>query len=195
MNNNWTSRFRRPPPRGQPNVLCEWPLIASEQLALNIANQITHLDFDISAFKKIRNDLSTKRFDDYKNLLEILREKISKDWLRANDLARKKGASGWLGCLPLKREDFVARAICRADTNILTWWTFDFRNFWHRSRPKVAFSLRWFFLLDNYLVSHYLLCNLYSFISRSYSSGASRMRTGQGICVPRQGILGHFRLF
>ena len=29
-NNNWTSIFRRPPlPRGQPDIICEWPLSAS----------------------------------------------------------------------------------------------------------------------------------------------------------------------
>ena len=28
-------------------------------------------------------------------------------FLQLNDLGRKKGASSWLGCLPLKREDFV----------------------------------------------------------------------------------------
>ena len=42
-----------------------------------------------------------------------------------------------------------------------------------------------------------LWCRLiYYFIGRKfrgYNSGASRMRAGQGICVPRQGILGHFR--
>ena len=79
-------------------------VMASKQLALNIANQISHLEFDIN---KIRNGISTKRSDDHKNLLESLRENMSKDQLRANDLARKKGASSWLGCLPLKRDDFV----------------------------------------------------------------------------------------
>ena len=39
--------------------------------------------------------------------MKILRENMSKDQLRANDMAPKKGALSWLGCLLLKREEFV----------------------------------------------------------------------------------------
>ena len=80
--------------------------IASKQLTRNILNQISHLEFDINAFNKTRNDISSKRFGDHKILLGNLRETMSKDQLRANDLAQKKGASSWLSCLPLKRENF-----------------------------------------------------------------------------------------
>ena len=61
-------------------------------------------------------------------------------------------------------------------------------------------------MTDGYFESRFLLsCYVFPIIDSGYEqklfcvlekmtiSGASRMRAGQGICVLRQGILGHFR--
>ena len=53
-----------------------------------------------------KNHIVKKRLEEHQKVLDDLREKMSNDQLRANELSQQKGASSWLGCLPLKREGF-----------------------------------------------------------------------------------------
>ena len=63
--------------------------IACKQLTWNIVDQIIYLEFDISAFNKNRYEILKNRFDDHKVLLGNLRKKMSRDKVRANDMAQK----------------------------------------------------------------------------------------------------------
>ena len=79
---------------------------ASKQLSSNILDQISHLQFDTRTYNNTKNNIVKKRLEEHQKVLEDLREKMSNDQLRANELSQQKGASSWLGCLPLKREGF-----------------------------------------------------------------------------------------
>jgi len=61
---------------------------------------------DSEQLKTARRRMANTREELNNTTLQQLREKMSPEQLRANDLAKMRGASSWLTTLPLKSENF-----------------------------------------------------------------------------------------
>ena len=80
---------------------------ATEILKSKIVAQEREFVSDPAREKEIEREIRNAREQTHKDKLEALRTNMSREQLRANDLAQLKGASAWLTSLPLKDEGFV----------------------------------------------------------------------------------------
>ena len=79
---------------------------ATEQLIEHISNQDSTAPMDSEQLKTAKR-MITNTWEELNNTtLQQLREKMIPEQLRANDLAKMRGASSWLTTLPLKSENF-----------------------------------------------------------------------------------------
>ena len=78
----------------------------TEQLTESIVNQRVQLELDVNRQKQTESEIIKERSEHQQALLENLRTRMSKEQLRANDIAQMKGASAWLNALPLKDEGY-----------------------------------------------------------------------------------------
>ena len=81
--------------------------LVTSKLSSDIQNQNTEGNIDLAQIKKFKQDVIKSRTNRRQALLTQLREGMSEETRRANDLAMMKGASSWLTTLPLKSENFV----------------------------------------------------------------------------------------
>ena len=79
---------------------------ATEQLVEHINNQDGTAPVDTEQLKTTRRRIAIAKEKQSSSLLQTLRENMSSEQLRANDLATMKGGSSWLTTLPLKSENF-----------------------------------------------------------------------------------------
>ena len=79
---------------------------ATEQLVEHIYNQDGTTTVDTEQLKTTRKRITIAKEEQSSSLLQQLRENMSSEQLRANDLATMKGDSSWLTTLPLKSENF-----------------------------------------------------------------------------------------
>ena len=77
---------------------------ATEQLVEHIYNQDSTAPVDTEQLKTTRRRIAIAKEEQSSSLLQQLRENMSSEQLRANDLAMMKGGSSWLTTLPLKSE-------------------------------------------------------------------------------------------
>ena len=82
-------------------------LTITEKLRANIVAQESMYVQDREAEKAVELKIKQERKTYQENLLTSLREKMSKEQLRGNDIAQMKGASSWLTSLPLQHEGYV----------------------------------------------------------------------------------------
>lgn len=82
---------------------------ATEQLIVHISNQYSTAPMDSEQLKTARRRIVNTREELNNSTLQQLHEKMSPEQLRANDLAKMRGASSWLTTLPLKSENFDLR--------------------------------------------------------------------------------------
>ena len=80
---------------------------ATTQLANNIKQQTTKYEFDQQHSNTTKREIVNDREKANMSLLNQLRERMDKEQIRANDLAKMKGSSSWLTTLPLRSENFV----------------------------------------------------------------------------------------
>ena len=78
----------------------------NKQLSENIVNQNAQLSIDVNKQKETESKMRSERNELDKQILDSLRTKMTKEQVRANDLAQLKGASAWLNSLPLKEEGY-----------------------------------------------------------------------------------------
>ena len=81
-------------------------LKATEILRPNIVSQEQIYIANRQAESAIHRQIKSKREKEQEELLAQIRSQMSKEQIRANNLAQKKGASAWLTSLPLKDEGF-----------------------------------------------------------------------------------------
>ena len=81
--------------------------VLTKQISTNIKNQVVKLDFDAREYRSAMNKIKESKVNAFKDTLRELRERMTPDQLRANDLSQLPGASSWLQSLPLKDNDFV----------------------------------------------------------------------------------------
>ena len=82
--------------------------LTSQQLILNIKNQVREYIFDNKSHNTIKRDIVKSRDQLNTQKLENIRSLLKKDEIRANDLAAQmKGSSSWLTSLPLKTENYI----------------------------------------------------------------------------------------
>ena len=79
----------------------------SEYLIGKIVTQDSDYVVDPNREREIRGTLKREKIQRQNELLEVLREKMTQQQIRMNDIAQMKGASAWLTSLPLKEEGFV----------------------------------------------------------------------------------------
>ena len=79
---------------------------ATEQLIEHISKQDSTAPMDSEQLKTARRSIANTREELNNTTLQQLREKMSPEQLRSNDLAQMRGASSWLTTLPLKSENF-----------------------------------------------------------------------------------------
>ena len=79
---------------------------ATEQLVEHIYNQDGTAPVDTEQLKTTGRRIAIAKEEQSSSLLQQLRENMSSEQLRANDLATMKGGSSWLSTLPLKSENF-----------------------------------------------------------------------------------------
>lgn len=79
----------------------------SHALSERIIQQRPEYDPETAPSIIVKNDISKARDEYYKSTLSRIRETMTREQLRGNDLAQFKGASSWLTSLPLKTENFV----------------------------------------------------------------------------------------
>ena len=79
----------------------------TENLTVNIVTQTTEYIVDEEKEKEKVRMQKKKKEERNNTILKELRSKMSKEQVRANDLAQLKGASSWLTSLPLKSEGYV----------------------------------------------------------------------------------------
>eukprot|EP00794_Sanderia_malayensis_P001505 gene1505-biopygen1251 len=77
------------------------------ELGSRIKEQEKHLSPEAKNIKDAISAVIRKREENNIKLLNQLRDRMTKEQLRANDLACMKGASSWLTTLPLSSENFV----------------------------------------------------------------------------------------
>ena len=80
---------------------------ATEQLRRNIQSQTHELDIDRNAERETENNIRKDRVQQESDELAEIRRTMTKEELRANDVAQQKGASAWLNALPLQDEGYV----------------------------------------------------------------------------------------
>ena len=80
---------------------------ATQTLTSRIVAQESEFQNDQERERKVQKDIENAREEAHKKKLEDLRKNMSKEQLRANDVAQMKGASAWLTSLPLKDEGFM----------------------------------------------------------------------------------------
>ena len=82
---------------------------ATQNLASKIIAQDEHytINQQQQQQREIERNITTNKNEQYQQDLENIRRNMSKEELRANDLAQLKGGSSWLTSLPLKEEGFV----------------------------------------------------------------------------------------
>ena len=80
---------------------------ATQILTPKIVAQERDFESDPVREREIEREIKNGREQAHKEKLQALRANMSKEQLRANDLAQLKGASAWLTSLPLKEEGFV----------------------------------------------------------------------------------------
>ena len=83
---------------------------ATEQLTEKIRQQVSEFDIDMEKEKEVINNIKKERKERETIVLEDLRTRMSKEMIRANDLAQMKISSAWLTALPLKDEGYT---ICK----------------------------------------------------------------------------------
>ena len=79
----------------------------TSQLKQKILDQTVEYSIDKEKEKEVERVLRKERDERNEAILKSLRENMSVEEIRANDVAQKKGASAWLTALPLKDEGFV----------------------------------------------------------------------------------------
>ena len=80
--------------------------LATNQLTRNIKQQIHAYDIDKDLEKEIELKIKKERKVKQEKTLEEVRKTMTKEEIRANDIAQLKGASAWLNALPLKDEGY-----------------------------------------------------------------------------------------
>jgi len=78
----------------------------TKQLTENIKRQIVEYNVDREEEKQIQQAIKKERKNQQENLLKEIRKSLTKEELRANDIAQMKGSSAWLNALPLESEDY-----------------------------------------------------------------------------------------
>ena len=81
-------------------------VLVTKQLTNNINRQIHEYIIDKEQEKKIEQTIKKERRERQEKLSEEIRGQLSKEELRANDIAQLKGASSWLNALPLEAENY-----------------------------------------------------------------------------------------
>ena len=79
----------------------------TSQLSMNIKQQATELTLNNNEMKKTEIEIAHERTESHEEKLALLRESMTLDQRKANELSCMKGASSWLTSLPLKAENFV----------------------------------------------------------------------------------------
>ena len=80
---------------------------ATQQLRANIQSQVQGLDIDRNREREAENNIRKDKTQFEKEELAQIRSTMTKEELRANDVAQQKGASAWLNALPLQDEGYV----------------------------------------------------------------------------------------
>jgi hypothetical protein len=78
----------------------------TKQLTENIIRQEASYNFDNQMYINIKNEKRKEKKNYDEDILKDLRQRMTLDQLRANELSTMKGASSWLSSLPLKAENF-----------------------------------------------------------------------------------------
>ena len=81
-------------------------LLVTNQMVERINSQLQEYDIDQEIERTVSQTIKKERKTNQEKLLEDLRTNMSKEELRANDLAQMKGASAWLNALPLEEEGY-----------------------------------------------------------------------------------------
>ena len=76
---------------------------ATNYLTTKIIAQDPEYQVNIQMEKRVEKEIKKEKDKYHEGILEYLRRRMTKDKLRANDLAQMKGASSWLTSLPLKK--------------------------------------------------------------------------------------------
>ena len=79
----------------------------SDQLCNNIKNQVTEFNLNFDELRKDKASIMREKDRRNKDLLEELKSRMTREQVRANDLASMKGSSSWLNTIPLKSERFA----------------------------------------------------------------------------------------
>ena len=79
----------------------------TKQLTENINQQIHEYNIDNEREKLIIQKIKKERTERQEKTLEEIRKNLSKEELRANEIAQLKGASSWLNALPLEAENYA----------------------------------------------------------------------------------------
>ena len=79
----------------------------TSQLSMNIKQPATELTLNNNEMKKTKIEIVHERTILHEEKLALLREFMTLDQCKANELSYMKGASSWLTSLPLKAENFV----------------------------------------------------------------------------------------
>ena len=82
-------------------------LEAAQLLRPKITAQEQIFVLDRQAERAIDLEIRKRRDENNKLILEDLRQRMTAEKLRGNDIAQMKGASSWLTALPLKEEGYV----------------------------------------------------------------------------------------
>ena len=82
------------------------PALPWKQLVEHIYNQDSTAPVDTKQLKTTRRRIAIAKEEQSSSLLQQLRENMSSEQLRANDLATMKGGLSWLTTLPWKSENF-----------------------------------------------------------------------------------------
>ena len=76
---------------------------ATQQLRANIQSQVQGLDIDRNREREAENNIRKDKTQFEKEELAQIRSTMTKEELRANDVAQQKGASAWLKCTAIAR--------------------------------------------------------------------------------------------
>ena len=79
----------------------------TSQLSMNIKQQATELTLNNNEMKETKIEIAHERTKSHEEKLALLKESMTLDQRKANELSCMKGASSWLTSLPLKAENFV----------------------------------------------------------------------------------------
>ena len=129
---------------------------ATEQLVEHIYNQDSTAPVDTKQLKTTRRRIAIAKEEQSSSLLQQLRENMSSEQLRANDLAMMKGSLSWLTTLPLKLENF----------SLNKWEFYDVLSLRYRWTPKYLPSMCP--CGKRFDVDHAMSCMKGGFIHRSH---------------------------